>query len=272
MELYLLLLTAGCVSGMLTILFGFAGGFVVVPLVYATIRLHATVGSLAYELAFKSAVATSLLLMVMNTGLASYQQYKRGTILWPYMFPLAYWIAAGAVFGTWGALYIDADVMKWTFVIYLIVAIIDALLRQLHQKTATYRTIRLLSRSEQGVFGMLIGSIAAALGVGGSVMTVPLFRRCGLDMKYSVALANPLSMPVALAGALTFIVGGLLQPQPLGLHFIGYFYYPALFCLVLGGYIGMKVAGLLAHKLSNQIHEQGYIVLLVLVLLSIVLQ
>ena len=42
--------------------------------------------------------------------------------------------------------------------------------------------------------GPLIGGIATLLGVGGSVMTVPLLRRHGYDMKYCVSAANPLSI------------------------------------------------------------------------------
>jgi hypothetical protein len=44
--------------------------------------------------------------------------------------------------------------------------------------------------------------------VGGSVMTVPLLRRHGYDMKYCVSAANPLSIPVAVIGALMYIVLG----------------------------------------------------------------
>lgn len=272
MELYLLLLAAGCLSGVLTILFGFAGGFVVVPLVYASIRFHAVAGTMAYELAFKSAIATSLLLMIINSAMASYQQYKRGKIRWPYIFPLAYWIATGAVLGTFGSFYLSANFLKWAFVVYLAITIVDCVLRQIKHNPKSTNNVRLLRSKEQSIGGIVIGAVAAALGVGGSVMTVPLFRRCGLDMSSSVALANPLSMPLAIAGASTFIIGYLLQPLDLGTHFIAYFYYPALLCLVIGGYIGMKLAGPWSNKLSNQTHERGYIVLLTLVLLSILWQ
>ena len=103
-------------------------------------------------------------------------------------------------------------------------------------------------------------------------MTVPLFRRCGLDMSSSVALANPLSMPVALAGCFTLILGQFIQPQHLGTHFIGYFYYPALIALIIGGFLGMKLSIKWIGKLSNQLHERGYILLLTLVLISILFQ
>lgn len=275
MELYLILLIAGVISGILTLLFGFAGGFVVVPLVYHTIRWSEPVNSLAYQMAFKSAVATSLLFMVMNTGLATYRQYQQGKIQTQYLFPLAYWIGFGAIVGTVLSQYLSAEHLKWFFILYLGITIIDCVKRQMgaaqfahstQSKTVSNNTF---SQKKQSIVGILIGGIAAALGVGGSVMTVPLFRRQGLDMSHSVALANPLSVPVALAGCLTLFSSYLIHPQNLGVHFWGYFYYPALLCLLIGGYIGLKIASPLGGKLSNQLHERGYIFLLCLVLLSI---
>ena len=271
MEIYAILLFSGLISGVLTILFGFAGGFVIVPLVYSIIRLTTDIDSLAYASAFKSAVATSLLLMIINSGLATYQQYQRNIIKTQYLFPLAYWIGLGAVFGTMISIHISAEILKWSFAIYLCITILDCLKRQFKTLKSNQDSARLLNKKEQRLGGLCIGSIAAALGVGGSVMTVPLFRRCGLDMNTSVALANPLSMPVALAGCLTFIMSQILQPQNLGHNFIGYFYYPALICLIIGGFIGMKIAIFWAGKLSNKIHEQGYIMLLFIVLLTILI-
>jgi uncharacterized protein len=271
MELYFILFAAGILSGILTILFGFAGGFVVVPLVYSTIRFNESFGTIAYTMAFKSAVATSLLLMVINSGLASYQQFKRGKIQQKYLFPLAYWIGIGAAIGTSIALNISASYLKWAFAVYLLITIFDCIARQLKSQQTQQISTRLLNAKEQSLGGVLIGAIAAALGVGGSVMTVPLFRRCGLDMSNAVALANPLSMPVALSGCLMLLMSQWVQPPHLGLHFWGYFYYPALICLIIGGFIGMKITLGLSTQLSNTTHERGYIVLLLIVLLSILM-
>jgi uncharacterized membrane protein YfcA len=55
---------------------------------------------------------------------------------------------------------------------------------------------------------MVIGMIAALLGVGGSVMTVPLLRRHGYEMQECVSASNPLSLPVALCGAVTYAIIG----------------------------------------------------------------
>ncbi|NNP72641.1 sulfite transporter TauE/SafE [Acinetobacter defluvii] len=273
MEIYIALCVVGIVSGMLTILFGFAGGFVIIPIVYSTIHLTHTVDSAAYAMAFKSAIATSLLLMVLNSALASYQQYKNNRIQFQYIFPLAYWIALGAIVGTTLSFFISASLLKWIFVIYLLVTIVDCLKRQMFSvHHIVEEQTRTLTSTEKTLGGFLIGSIAAALGVGGSVMTVPLFRRCGLKMLSAVALANPLSIPVAIAGCLTYVFGSILHPIFLGAQFIGYFYLPALICLIVGSFIGMRITKNWGTKFSNTIHERGYIILLMLVLAVILFQ
>lgn len=268
MELYILLFITGILTGVLTILFGFGGGFVAVPLIYHCIRLQEPVQSLSYQLAFKSAIASSLLLMIFNAGLASYQQARQAKIQWQYVFPLCYWVGLGACCGTLLSLYLSATMLKWGFFIYVALTLLDCA-RRVYLDASVDRQHWRLKPRQQRLAGIMIGTVAAALGVGGSVLTVPLFRRCGLEMSAAVALANPLSLPVALVGASTFVVAYLLTPIDLGQHFIGYFYYPALGCLLLGGYLGMQLTRPLANRLNNRHHEIGYMLLLSGVLISI---
>jgi uncharacterized membrane protein YfcA len=271
MELYLLLMLAGMASGVLTILFGFGGGFVVVPLVFYCIRSTYPIATAAYALAFKSAIATSLLLMIFNAGWASWQQARQGKISRGDVVPMAYWIALGALLGGSLAVRLPAIWLKWAFVSYVLLSLLDAVLRQL--KTVPLPSAQTaLSSRQQGAAGLVIGTLAASLGVGGSVLTVPLFCRRGLSMASAVALANPLSLPVALVGALTLTLAYVIAPQPLGQHFYGYFYVPAVVSLLMGGWIGMQLTRPWVGRISNRVHARGYILLLTLVLLSVVLR
>ena len=89
--------------------------------------------------------------------------------------------------------------------------------------------------------GPLIGGIATLLGVGGSVMTVPLLRRHGYDMKYCVSAANPLSIPVAVIGALMYIVLGWHEMS--GPQYLGYVNLNILGLLVVAGIAGSCLPG-----------------------------
>ncbi|MGW9211440.1 TSUP family transporter [Embleya sp. NPDC055664] len=62
--------------------------------------------------------------------------------------------------------------------------------------------------------GAGIGAVAACRGVGGSVMTVPLLRRRGLPMADAAAMANPLSLPVAMVASIVYASPTASTPSP----------------------------------------------------------
>jgi len=119
--------------------------------------------------------------------------------------------------------------------------------------------------------GLLIGVVATFLGVGGSVMTVPLLRRSGLSMSLATAMANPLSVPVAVVGTLTYVAMAGFRPLGLGPWFAGYVDLLAFAVLILGSLAGMRLATPLIGRLPDRLHARVYIGLLALVLLAMLL-
>jgi uncharacterized membrane protein YfcA len=105
------------------------------------------------------------------------------------------------------------------------------------------------------------------LGVGGSVMTVPLLRRHGYEMQYCVTAANPLSIPVAVFGTLTYAITGI--HAELGEYYIGFVNIHVLLILAMFGAIGVAVARRWLPKVPDSLHAKVYLFLLVLVLLAI---
>lgn len=120
----------------------------------------------------------------------------------------------------------------------------------------------------RGPGGILIGAIATFLGVGGSVMTVPLLRRCGLSMTQATAMANPLSLPVALVGTATYMVTGALDNTRLGAGYIGYVNLIAFSLLTLGAWFGMGLAARWMGRIPDRLHAWAYVGLLGVVLVS----
>ncbi|WP_345653508.1 TSUP family transporter [Streptomyces siamensis] len=99
--------------------------------------------------------------------------------------------------------------------------------------------------------------------MGGSVMTVPLLRRKGLPMAEATAMANPLSVPVALAGA---VVYALAPTGPAGTGRIGYVDLTAGAALLLGSLPAIALARRVAGRVPDRVHSAAYVVLLVVVL------
>ncbi|OLZ74729.1 hypothetical protein AV521_03850 [Streptomyces sp. IMTB 2501] len=97
---------------------------------------------------------------------------------------------------------------RGTSVAYVALSIVDLLLRPgLLRPRGRVRESGEAPREETrevpcrlpAVLGAPIGAVAAFLGVGGSAMTVPALRRAGHPMRAATALANPLTLAIALS-------------------------------------------------------------------------
>ncbi len=270
MSLYLLLAVFGCLAGVTTVLFGFGGGFVVVPLLYKLLTLTHPPGSPAAMAAMQIAVATSTCVMIFGAALATRRHQRAGNIEWPRVRPLLGPIAAGAAAGAAAATLVEGDSLRWAFAAYLALTILDCVLRPgfLARPAVTAKPSGAASNATLGVG---IGLIAAFLGVGGSVMTVPLMRRRGADMTRATAMANPLSLPVALAGAAAYVVLAWHAPA-LGDWHIGYVDLRALAILVAGAWVGIRLTTPYIGKVPDRVHACVYIALLVLVLAAMLVR
>lgn len=258
----LLIVLAGFTTGVTTVLFGFGGGFVVVPFVYQLLRGQPEMAGNAMHIA----VATSTAVMIFNAGWVSYRNWRAGAIAVQACFPLIWFIAIGAVVGSWLAGMLSEEWGRSLFTLYMLVTIADCLLRKVFFSGSTSRR---LSRATVTGGGILIGSIAAMLGVGGSVMTVPLLRRHGYPMRECISVANPLSLPVALCGTITYAIGGWQIIPASG--FLGFISLKIVMLLVVTGLIGILVAQRYIPAVPDVWHARIYVLLLSVVLLAMVL-
>ncbi|MER6418550.1 sulfite exporter TauE/SafE family protein [Streptomyces sp. NPDC001137] len=257
------LLFFGCLTGLTTVLFGFGGGFITVPVVYGV--LSATACSAAD--AMHVAVATSAAVMVVNSVAAALAQWRQGRLRRAYVWPLAAFIAVGAGAGSFVATLIGGTALRLLFAAYLLVTIADSVLRKGFLAVAHRTGPKPLGRAAITLGGTGIGLVAAGLGVGGSVMTVPLLRRRGLPMAEATAMANPLSVPVAVAATLVYV---LAPSAPACAGRLGYVDLTAGAALLLGSLPTIAWARRLTARVPDRVHSIAYVLLLVVVLVVMV--
>lgn len=259
---WFLLAAFGIISGVTTVLFGFGGGFVAVPLVFALTTLSYPPGSLIGQSAMHIAVATSTAAMMFGAGLATFKRHREGKLQWGIIRPLLIPVAIGAIAGALLAVAVSGAWIQWVFVAYLGITVLDNVLRPgfMHKSTGHFRP---MSPRANIVIGLGIGLIAAFLGVGGSVLSVPVMRRRGASMAQASALANPVSLPMAVAGSLVYVVLAW-QGKSLGSGFVGYINLPALSLLIAGSWCGIRLAAPFLHKIPDVVYARMYILLLVL--------
>lgn len=263
--MYTLLLFAGCLAGITTVLFGFGGGFVIVPLLYAVLTATPAADLGQRDAAMHIAVATSTAVMVFGAGMATLRHHRAKTLPWHEVRPLSVYLGLGAIGGAAAALALSGDRVKWAFMAYLAVSLLDAFLRPgfMHQ---TRPSIRPMGRTLTAAAGLLIGCVSALLGVGGSVMTVPLMRRRGASMTAATAMASPLSLPMAVAGTATYmLLAG--EPTSLGPWHAGHVDLRAFLALAAGSWLGIRLAAPWIGRIPDALHARVYLGLLGLILI-----
>jgi len=269
--LYLFLGLAGLASGVTAVLFGFGGGFVVVPVLYATLTAAHGANDALGAAAMHVAVATSTCVMIVNALAATRRHRRAGNLRREFLWPLAGFIAAGALLGAWLATRASGELVRWAFMAYLGITILDCLLRRGFLQGEPAAGARPLPLPEAAGGGLIIGAVAAFLGVGGSVMTVPLLRRRGLPMAQAAAMANPLTVPVAVAGTLAYLAAGRGMPAPLAPWIAGYVDLLAFAVLTAGSLAGIRLSAPLLPRIPDRLHARVYVALLCAVLLAMAL-
>jgi uncharacterized membrane protein YfcA len=259
----LVLLGVGVLTGVTTVLFGFGGGFITVPAVYMIVTA-AHDGD-----AMHTAVATSTAVMIVNAGWATVATYRQGRLQSQYLWPITVFIGLGAALGAYAATLAPERVLHWLFVAYIVATIVDCLVRSGFVDRMAEPAP--LSPTQITVGGTAIGAIASFLGVGGSVLTVPLLRRKGVDMATATSMANPLSLPVAVMGSLVYAIAG---PTTAGDGQLGHIDLAAAGTLLAGSLPTIAVVKRLlrGRAIPDRVHAVSYVLMLVVVLIAMVIQ
>lgn len=260
---YAILGICGILTGISSSLFGFGGGFIIVPLLYHLLRSENS--SSMYI-----AVSTSACIMILNSLNTTYKQHKNKKIMWHIVLPLMVYITIGSALGVVVAKFMNNEIIRWFFILYISYTIGDCLIRKDFINDSS-KNIHHPPEHLNGVFGILIGAASTILGIGGSIMTVPMMRKRGVEMKDAVAMANPLILPVALTGSVGYLILAYSQKINLGAEYIGYIYLPALVFLAIGGFIGVHIGTKLTNKIPQDIHARLYITLLFIILFVMII-
>ncbi|MEU6995985.1 sulfite exporter TauE/SafE family protein [Streptomyces sp. NPDC046465] len=263
---FVMLVGVGLLTGATTVLFGFGGGFVAVPVV---VWADAVLGADAMRVA----TATSALVMVVNAGVATAVTPRRVLRMLRGSGGLCALLAAGAAVGAFATRLAPAGLARWAFVGYVALTIVDLLLRpgflRPHPRAATARDA---PRPLPVALGAPIGAVAAFLGVGGSVMTVPAMRRAGHPMRVATSLANPLTLAIALpATAVSLCVAALPAATDAHVHLAGLLDYRAASALLLGALPVIAVLRRRPPRIPDRAHAWAYVGLLTLVAIVMLL-
>ncbi|MEN8179767.1 MAG: sulfite exporter TauE/SafE family protein [Pseudomonadota bacterium] len=256
---FLLFLLLGGVVGIIAGLFGVGGGLIIVPALIWGLPIIGVNQSHSTHIA----VGTSLATIVVTSIAAIRAHHKRAAVLWRRFGLLTPGILLGAWLGGLLAGTMEGGMLQRIFGVF-------AMLVGLH---LYFRVLAKDSSFSPGSFitslvGVVIGLISALVGIGGGSMTVPFLHFTGVEMRKAVATSSACGLPIALSGALSFIVVGWgLEGLPVGSS--GYVYWPVALIIVMTSSLFAPLGAALAHRLPGEQLKRGFGVFLVLIGVSL---
>jgi len=248
-------LLGGAAAGVLAGLFGVGGGTILVPVLLLLFG-HSGVPQ---ELWMHMAVGTSLAVIVLNAVSSIRAHHRRGAVRWPIVWGLTPGVVLGALGGAWIADGLTSRTLGLIFAIFLLLVGLQLLTARQPKPQRQLPGFAGLAGA-----GGVIGVVSALVGIGGGSLTVPFLAWCNVAMAQAVATSAAVGLPIAIAGAVGFIVTGLSHAG-LPAWSLGYIYLPAFIGMAGAGMATAPLGARLAHALPAQRLKQAFGAFLLLV-------
>lgn len=259
LEIWIIYSVLGVVAGVLAGLLGIGGGLIIVPVLYEVF----TQSGMDPSVNMQVAIATSLAIILVTSVSSTYTHHLHGAVLWPVFWSLTPGIMVGAIVGAGIAGHLSTLVLIIFFGVF-----------ELFVAYKMWFAIRpdtdgkLPDSFGMFMFGGVIGSVSAIVGIGGGTITVPFLVWCKKGMRYAVATSSACGFPVALAGVTTYFFlgqneGGLPDQS------YGYIYFPAFLPVAVMSLIFAPAGAKLAHILPVVILKKIFAILLLIIALRL---
>jgi uncharacterized protein len=257
LELAILLVAVGALSGFLAGVFGIGGGAILVPVFYECFRL----AGVPLEVRMPLCVGTSLAIII-PTSIRSYRaHHARGAVD---MEVVRIWwlpVLTGVLTGSVIARYAPERLFKIVFVMVAFSAAVRLLSAKVDFKLGDDLPKGPLMR----IYGYVVGLLSTLMGIGGGLFANILMTLYGRSIHQGVATSAALAVLVSIPGALGYIYAG----WPVAAH------YPDVLALQLPfaiGYVSLIGAALVmptsllvaplgvsaAHAMSKRTLERAF--------------
>lgn len=256
MEL-IIFLAIGALAGFAAGLFGVGGGTIIVPLLFIVF----TQMDYSPDVIMHLALGTSLATIVVTSISSLMAHHKNGAVIWPVFKNLAPPMAIGCFLGAGLAGWLSGIQLQLIVGVFLIWV---AYTMFVGAKKVLDSTKILPSSAKQVMAGSVIGGASAIFGIGGGSLTVPYLTRYGVVMQKAVGTSAACGLPIAIAGALGFMIFGMNQQVNIP-NTIGFVHIYAFLGISVMSFFTAKLGAKVAHALSPQILKKCFAVLLVIV-------
>lgn len=239
--------------GVLAGLFGVGGGLIMVPVLTALFLAQ----GVPVDTVLYLALATSMAAIVPTSLASLVAHHRRGGVHWP----VVRWLTPGIVLGTLSATFLAAmiptEFLAFVFALFVVYAALQMSINLIPQ------TVRALPPAGGLVaVGGVIGGVSALVSIGGGALTVPYLVWHRVPLKQAIASSAAVGFPLAIAGALGYLINGLMQPVDFPATW-GWIHWPAVLMVALTSPWLAPVGVALMHRLPVPVLKRLFALLLI---------
>ncbi len=257
MSAFLLYAVAGAGAGVIAGLFGVGGGLLMVPVLVWTFQSN----QFSPDISVHLAVGTSLAIIVVTSISSIVAHQRKGAVLWSIVQKLVPGLLFGSLLGALVAKHLPSAWLGRFFGIFTLLVALQMAFQQIKPAFTNGGSPVSSNLFEMFGVGTLIGGLSSILGIGGGSLTVPFLTHQHLSMQSAVGTAAVCGLPIALAGAIGFVlVGQDVTHLPEGS--MGYLYLPAFLGMALFSLLTAPFGAALAHRLKDLQLRRGFSILL----------
>jgi len=255
LESLFIYLLIGAAAGTTAGLLGLGGGAVIVPALYMVFSAQ----NMPAEMIMHMAVGTSLATIIFTSLSSIYTHHQKGAVQWPLVAKLLPSLVLGVVAGSLLADQLSSDLLRILFGLFELLVAAQMMFTLIPEAQKTDQRGVVYS-----VAGGVTGGVSALMGIGGGSVMVPFLSWCGINMRGAVATSAACGFPLALFGALSFIVLGRGENQNIEWTW-GYIYLPALLGILLASIVFARLGAKLAHRVPLLILKRAFAGVLLLI-------
>lgn len=262
---YIILIVAGFLGGTLTSFFGLGGGLVIVPALVIYLPLYHVDPSVVMHLS----VGTSLAIMMVNSLAAIWPHHQAKNIDWSLFRQVLPFAVIGTFVGCIVAMQLPTHILILLFLIFMMVVIINLITYLRKQAVNIVVEDKVVHPSppmiKKVLGGLLSGLIGACMGVGSSLIMVPLLKRYGFYIRECAGLSSGFNVFIALTATLSY---GFFKPvdENFTAYSTGYIFWPTFIWLLIGSIVGVPFGTWLGQHLSEKLSTYIYFGLLMIIL------
>jgi len=241
---FLILIGAGFLSGIIAGLLGVGGGILLTPICAV---LYPRLG-ISAEILYKIIFGTNFFVISFSSLVSSFRYHLRGLVLWRGVFPIAFFSIFGAVIGSYCAASVSNLLLKRMFGIFMLLVAI----RLYYEYKPSAEKQPSFFFPALALTGLSTAVLSVMIGVGGGILTIPIMVfLLHYPLRSAPGTSSSIIVFTSIAGMAGYAFNGWHDPL-LPENSYGYVYLDVGIPLMLGAVIGAPVGTWINAKISTK--------------------